>query len=227
MSEHLVVQLPEGAPGQLFLLFHGVGSTPESLVSLGERLADEFPSAAVISVRAPDPSDLGAGYQWFPVAGITEDNRAGRIAAAMPRFVDSVRGFQQATGTTAAQTALVGFSQGAIMALAATQLPGAVLAGRVISLAGRFAGLPTVAPVETTLHMIHGRRDAVVAHEHSVAAAERLIVLGGDVTADVIAGLGHAVDLEVVDLLVHRLQTHVPKRLWEQAMVADAAAGGG
>jgi len=222
MSEHVVVQMPEGEPGQLFLLFHGVGSTPESLVPVGERLAEEFPSAAVISVRGPDASDMGSGYQWFSVAGVTEESRAGRIAATLPRFVETVRRVQAATGASAAQTALLGFSQGAIMALAATQLPGDVLAGRVISLAGRFAGLPAVAPAETTLHLIHGRRDPVIAHEHSVAAAERLIELGGDVTADVIAGLGHSVDQEVVDLLVHRLKTHVPKRVWEQAMAAAA-----
>lgn len=224
MSEHVVVQMPEGEPGQLFLLFHGVGSTPENLVSLGERLADEFPSAAVISVRGPDTSDMGAGYQWFSVVGVTEESRAARIAATLPRFVETVRGFQEAVGASAAQTALLGFSQGAIMALAATQLPGEALAGRVISLAGRFAALPSVAPAETTLHLIHGRRDPVIAHEHSVAAAEQLIALGGDVTADVIAGLGHAVDQEVVDLLVHRLKTHVPKRVWEQAMAAASAA---
>lgn len=224
MSEHVVVQMPEGEPGQLFLLFHGVGSTPEHLVSLGRRLAEEFPSAAVISVRGPDRSDMGAGYQWFSVVGVTEENRAGRIGATLPRFVETVRALQQATGASAAQTALVGFSQGAILALAATQLPGGVLAGRVVSLAGRFAALPSVAPAETTLHLIHGRRDSVVAHEHSVAAAERLISLGGDVTADVIAGLGHSVDEEVVDLLVHRLRTHVPKRIWEEALGSSSSS---
>ena len=39
MSEHLVVQMPQDPPGQLFLLFHGVGGTPQNLLPLGRRLS--------------------------------------------------------------------------------------------------------------------------------------------------------------------------------------------
>ncbi len=45
-----------------------------------------------------------------------------------------------------------------------------------------------------------------------MTAAERLIRLGGDVTADVIPFLGHAVDQGVLDLLIERLKGHIPKR---------------
>ncbi|MCZ2499049.1 esterase [Xylophilus sp. Kf1] len=239
MSEHIVVQMPEAAPAQLFLLFHGVDSTPHGLVPLGEQLAEAFPSAAVIAVCAPPSGDAGTGHAWFPVTDVTDvtdgegdgdedDDRAGRVAAALPGFVDTVRGFQRSTGAGAAQTALVGFSQGAIMALAATQWPGELLAGRVVALAGRFAGMPALAPAETTLHLIHGQQDMVIASAHTVAAAERWMALGGDVTADVIAGLGHALDTEMGDLVLHRLRTHVPRRIWEMAMASagsDEAAG--
>ena len=219
MSENLIVQMPADAPGQLFLLFHGVGSTPHSLLALGRRLAESFPGAAVVSVAAPDRSDTGGpdGRQWFSVRGITEENRAERVTATMPRYVETVRALQRDTGTSAAQTALIGFSQGGIMALESTQVD-AALAGRVVSLAGRFARLPEKAPAETTLHFIHGRRDAVISYEHTVKAAEHLVALGGDLTADVVPGLGHVVDEGVGELLLKRLTTHVPKRLWELAM---------
>lgn len=223
MPDNLIVQMPADAPGQLFLLFHGVGATPESMLPLGQRLAREFPSAAVLSVAGPDASDLGTGRQWFSVRGVTEENRAGRIASTLPRFVETVRALQRDTGTTAAQTALVGFSQGGIMSLEASLLPDEPLAGRVVSLAGRFANLPSQAPAETTLHFIHGRRDPVIAYEHTVKAAEHLVALGGDLTADIVPGLGHMVDEQVADLLVERLKSHVPKRLWEQAMQAAAS----
>jgi len=228
MAEHLVVQTPEGAPGQLILLFHGVGSTPQAMVPLARQLADQFPAAAIVAVAAPDPHDAagaGAGRQWFSVRGITEENRAGRIAAAMPRFVETVGALQRDTGTTPAQTALIGFSQGAIMALESTQTPAPPLAGRVVSLAGRFAHLPQRVPPETTLHFIHGKDDPVIDYRHTVDAAEQLVRLGGDLTADVLPGLGHTVAPEMTELLLRRLTTHVPRRLWEQAM-RDATAGG-
>ncbi|QHI98110.1 esterase [Xylophilus rhododendri] len=221
MSEHVVVQLPQQAAAQLFLLFHGVGSTPENLAPLGERLAAEFPQAAVISVAAPDASDFGAGRQWFSVQGVTEANRAARIAATMDRFVATVRSFQELTGAGPERTALVGFSQGAIMALEASLLESAgLLAGRVVSLSGRFAALPERAPAETTLHFIHGDQDGVIAYQHAVDAAERLVALDGDVTADVLPRLGHGVDKRVADLMVERLKGHVPRRIWAQAMAA-------
>lgn len=216
MPASITVQMPASAPRQLFLLFHGVGGAPQNLVPLGQRLALEFPQAAVVCVAGPEASDLGAGFQWFSVQGISEDNRAQRIADTMPRFVATVRGWQQRTGLTHAETALVGFSQGSIMALESTQL-GESLAGRVVALSGRFAQLPEQAPATTTLHFIHGKNDEVVPYGHTVAAAERLVRLGGDITADVIPFLGHTVNEEVVELLVERLKGHIPKRIWEQA----------
>lgn len=182
MGDAIIVQMPHGAPEQLILLFHGVGSTPESLAPIGRRLAGEFSLAAVISVQSPDSCDLGAGLQWFSVRGITEENRAQRIADTMPRFVDRIRGLQQATGTTPTQTALIGFSQGAIMALESTQTD-EHLAGRVVSIAGRFAQAPKHAPALTTLHFIHGKSDPVIPYSHAVTAVERLVVKSQDVLA--------------------------------------------
>lgn len=217
MPQPLLVQRPVGAPEQLILLFHGVGSTPLSMVPLGQRLAAEFPQAAIFSVASPEACDSGSGYQWFSVRGISEESRAQRVAEAMPGFARSIRDLQQATGATPAQTALIGFSQGAIMALESTQSE-AQLAGRVVAIAGRFAAQPTRVPEETTLHFFHGKSDPVIPYSHTVTAAEHLVRLGADLTADVIPFLGHGIDRATEDLLVDRLKSHIPKRLWEQAM---------
>jgi phospholipase/carboxylesterase len=211
MRDPIKVQIPEGAADRLILLFHGVGSTADGLVPLGARLAKEFPNAAVISVASPDASDMGAGYQWFSVRGITEDNRAGRIAETMQRFVDCIRGLQVQTGTTAAQTVVIGFSQGAIMSLESTQV-GERLAGQVVSLAGRFAKPPERAPIETTLHFIHGTNDPVIAYGYAVSAAERLIELGANVTVDIVPQLAHGISPEAVELLVKHLKAPVAAR---------------
>ncbi|WP_216370080.1 hypothetical protein [Ramlibacter montanisoli] len=136
MSEAIVLQSPPAA-ASLFLLFHGVGSTPQDLAPLGARLALEFPDAAVASIAAPDRSDLGAGLQWFSVLGVTEENRPQRVAATLPRFLATVQHWQQRTGVAASATTLVGFSQGAILSLSAahaSQPP----AARVVSLSGRY-----------------------------------------------------------------------------------------
>lgn len=219
MGEDLVVQMPAGQVAQLFLLFHGVGATEQDMAMLGRRLASTFPAGAVVCVRAPTPSDLGQGFQWFSVAGITEETRPARIAAAMPAFTETVRHWQRQTGVGPSATAVVGFSQGAIMALESTQLQlPTALCGRVVALSGRFAGTVAAVGPETTVHLVHGKQDAVVPYAHTVRAAEQLVALGSDVTADVIPFLGHTISQEVELLVVERLTGYIPQERWRQAL---------
>ena len=225
-DESLVIQSPDELPAQLLLLFHGVGTDARDLVPLGEHLAAEFPQAMIVSVIGSDPADLGNGRQWFSIRDVTEDNRPARVAAALPAFVGAVRHWQELSGVGPAGTALIGFSQGAIMALEATHATDdgqGPLAGRVIAIAGRFARLPERASPLLTIHFLHGKADPVIPYRHTVAAAEHLLDLGGDLTADVLPFVGHEITPEVLDLLVTRLKTYVPKRIWDEAMRAGNA----
>lgn len=204
MNDALVLQRP-AAPEALFLLFHGVGGTPHDLAGLGARLADAFAQACVVSVPAPDASDLGRGLQWFSVLGVTEQDRPARVAATLPRFVDTVRYWQQHSGVSPAATTLVGFSQGAIMALAAA-LSDAPPAARVVSLSGRPAELPTRAPRDVRLHFLHGDADPVIPAGFTQQAVRRLQALGAAVTLDVFPGLAHGISRQAEDRLVQRLR---------------------
>jgi phospholipase/carboxylesterase len=213
----IVVQQAPSRARQLILMFHGMGGTPGDMVPLGRRLAVAFPAGTVVSTAAPNPSGPSGASEWFSVAGITEDNRIERVAAAMPGYLAEIRSWQQAADATPAVTALVGFSQGAIMALEAGVLA-ETLAGRIVAIAGRYARLPGHAPSHTTIHMIHGKEDPVISYRHAIEAAHRLRALSGDVTADVIPFAGHTITDEMAELAVERLSTHVPKRMWEEAM---------
>ena len=227
-NDALILQQPAGPARQLVLLFHGVGADASDLRPVGERLAREYPQALVVSLRAPHPRRAAGGYQWFAVEGIDDARRVERVAAEMPAFVERVRQWQRQASLDAEATVLIGFSQGAIMALAAVSHAGAApLAGRVVALSGRFAQLPQVAWPATTLFMIHGKTDPVIHYGYTVEAAQHLVALGADVVADVIPGLGHGIDGEVLDLLVKRLRTHVPKRHWEAAMRQGVPPPGG
>lgn len=224
----LILQRPAGAARQLVLLFHGVGADEADLRPVGERLSLEYPQALVASLRAPHRGGFGSGYQWFAIDDIDDTRRIERVAAELPAFVARVRQWQGESGLGAEATVLIGFSQGAIMALeAAAHAADDILAGRVVALSGRFARLPTTPLAATTLFMIHGKTDQLIHYGHTVQAAQHLVALGGDVVADVIPGLGHAIDREVLDLLVRRLRTHVPKRHWEAALRQGVPPPGG
>ena len=225
MSESIIVARPEGQAQQLMLLFHGVGSTALDLVPLGRVLAAEFPAAFIVSVAAPTPSEAGGGRQWFSVLGIGEENRPDRVAAALPAFIATVQHWQKEAGVSTDAVALIGFSQGGIMALESTRDRPAT-AGRVISIAGRFAQLPTVPNEGTTLHMFHGKLDPVIPYGFTVEAAQHLVNIGADITADVIPHVGHQINDEIAELMIERLRGHLPKRTWEAALRAARASEG-
>jgi phospholipase/carboxylesterase len=216
----IVIQQPGEQAGQLILLFHGVGARPESMSWLGGRLATEFPKAMVVSVAAPTRSDMALGFQWFSVVGVTEENRSARIAEVMPSFAACAAYWQTQAGVTAAATALIGFSQGAVMALESTKLA-TPLASRVVAISGRFAALPDAAPSDVAVHMLHGKADTVIPYSHTVNAAHRLRDLGCDVTADVLPFIGHEIHPELAELVVTKLTTHIPQRIWASVMEAN------
>lgn len=206
----IVIARPE-RPAQLVLLFHGVGSSAANLAPIGEAIAQARPGAMVVSIDAPFPSGLGSGREWFSVLGITEQNRPERIAQAIPLFLDVVSLWQRTSGVGPAGTVLVGFSQGAILSLEATQTEMATgPAERVIALAGRFAVPARRASPGLRYHLIHGAQDAVVSHTFSVAAAEALQALGGDATLDLLPGLGHGIDARALQLVIGYLDGQTP-----------------
>lgn len=197
----IVLARPEDAT-QLVLLFHGVGSSAANLAPLGVAIAQARPAAVVVSVDAPHASTLGSGREWFSVVGITEQDRPRRIDQVMPLFLETVAHWQQATGIEAAGTTLVGFSQGAILSLEATQVDRPEVARRVIALAGRFAQPVRRAPQGVRVHLIHGEQDGVVSTRFSVDAAQALQALGADVTLDLLPGLGHGIDARALGLVI-------------------------
>lgn len=209
MNDTIVVQRPPAAANsstELLLLFHGVGSRAEDLAPLGRALAAQRPGAWIVSVRSPHPSNLGSGWQWFSVQGTTEANRAERVASAMPTFLQTVATWQREGGIAPEAPTLIGFSQGAIMALESTQQDVSP-AGRVIAIAGRFAQAPQQTPTHTPVHLLHGEQDPVMPVRLAVEAHEQLRALGAASTLDRFPGLGHGIDARVVECVRRRLGT--------------------
>lgn len=207
-------------PEQLMLLLHGVGADGTNLAPLAQVLRAEYPQAAILAPDAPHPFDQAPrGRQWFSVQGITEDNRADRVAAALGPLLRWVRAQQDRLGVPPMATALVGFSQGAILSLEAV-LAADGIAGRVLSFSGRFVALPTAAPRYTTLHFFHGSADPVIHAAHTQTAIDAMQALRGDATMDIAQGVGHELHPALVERAIWRLRHHIPARTWAAALGA-------
>lgn len=216
--------LPDAGPArQLFVLLHGLGASSSDLVPLAHAFRKVFPSAAFLLPDGFQPFDRyrsGNGdhrRQWFSVSGMSDENRPTRVAASMPALHDLVRQAQDRYRVLQSDTALVGLSQGAIMALEFSIVHDGDV-GRVLALSGRFASLPDKAPELTTLHLLHGKDDQVIPVAHAYDAYARLTELQGDATLDVASSVGHEIHPVLIERALHRLQTCIPLRSWQQAL---------
>ncbi|CNF19305.1 esterase YpfH [Yersinia rohdei] len=209
-QQNIVVQQPV-KPEHLILLFHGVGDSAAGMAPVGSHFAQAFPLALVVSIDGPFASGMGNGRQWFSVQGITEQSRQGRIDDVMPQFIATVRHWQQQSGLDAAQTTLVGFSQGTIMALEGVKAQ-PQLAGQVIGFSGRFATLPQKPLSDVVIHLIHGEQDGVIGVEHAKAAASSLLALGNQVTLDLAAHTGHGINQPMLEWAIGHLRQDISVR---------------
>lgn len=214
--DHFVVQRPTQQPAQLFLLFHGAGDNPVAMGQIGRWFAESFPLALVVSVGAPETGSE-QGRQWFPTGALDDAARQYRIDAVMESFVATVRHWQEESGVRPEATALIGFSQGSIMALESIKAQ-PDLAGRMVAFSGRFATLPQTATKQVTVHLIHGDYDEAVPLSYAQEAEARLLALGGDVTLDVVDDLAHAIDHRSMHHALEHLHYTVPKRYFDEAL---------
>ena len=210
---------------QLFVLLHGVAGVPEDLEPLGLALRVAFPGAAVLIPAGFAPCETESGNQWF----CTQDDDgsgAPSLSDALPALVDYVRAAQRRLRLRGADTAIAGFSQGAVMALEAVHAHEG-LAGRVLAFAGRYARLPTQAPRATTIHLLHGADDPVMPVHEARLAQNRLAQLRADATIDVASRVGHELHPALIQRAIVRLKTCVPLRSWEDALQVDPAMPAG
>lgn len=119
----------DGPPPSLLLL-HGFGSNEQDLLGLAPHLD---PRLLILSVRAPVVLQPGS-YAWFPL-GITptgptyEPAEVERALDSLDRFLDEAA---DAFGLDPTSLFLLGFSQGAAMALARALAQPARVAGAVV-----------------------------------------------------------------------------------------------
>ncbi|WP_233869786.1 alpha/beta hydrolase [Paraburkholderia adhaesiva] len=201
----------QGAARAVVVLMHGVGSNAKDLMPLGDTWCDALPHAAFVSLDGSEPFDGGfGGRQWFSLRDINESNREERVIAAaevLRRRLDAELA-HWSLGYDA--LALVGFSQGSIMALfhVATQSEGVAA---VVAYAGRLVA-PVVAKSHTVLTLVHGEDDEVIPVQELERAAIAFSDAGYAVAAYTLPGVGHTLTSQGAMLgreaLVRALESH-------------------
>ena len=185
-----------GPPRQIVLLLHGYGSNGADLISFAGQWQDFLPDALFLAPNAPQSCGAGGGYQWWPLTAFTPDALAAGAASAadaIDAFIDRKLAQYQ---LGEASLAIVGFSQGTMMALH-VGLRRREQVGSIVGYSGMLTGARQLAEQQITkppVLLIHGSFDQVVPVAALHSAETELHSLGVDVTTHVSAGLGHSVD---------------------------------
>ncbi len=188
-----------GTARQLVILLHGYGADGKDLISLGSQWRKLLPDAAFVAPNAPEPcAQAPMGRQWFDLtmrdpeelwAGV---NKAG---PGLDAFIDA----ELATyGLDDRKLALVGFSQGTMMALHTglrRKRPPATIVGFSGILAGaqHLAGPPPGTKPPPIL-LTHGSEDEIIPADALFVSAEGLAALGIPVQWHLSMGVGHGID---------------------------------
>ena len=185
------------APRQIVVLLHGFGSSGADMIALAPHWQDALPDALFLAPHAPQRCGImGAGYQWWGLSGFAPSALAAGAASAAPAIDAFIDKKLEQYGLTEAQLALVGFSQGTMMALH-IGLRRARAVAAVVGYSGMLTGVAGLAHKEIAkppVLLVHGTADPVVPIAALHMAESELKRLGVPVTTHVSFGVAHSVD---------------------------------
>ena len=196
---------PRSGPArQLVVFLHGYGADGNDLIDIGRAWQQYLPQAAFVSPHAPEPcAEAPVGRQWFPLTSRDPKDRWAGVNKAAPglqRFFDAELERHKLPPSA---LALVGFSQGTMMALHV----GLRRAVAPVAIVG-YSGLLVVPPEDNLeafaaeiksrppVLLVHGDRDERIPVQALFQATQGLAALGVSVEWHVSAGIGHGIDAE-------------------------------
>jgi len=217
-------RLPPAIGGRaqcLVVLLHGYGADGNDLIELGAQWRGLLPEAAFVAPHAPGripgfPPGMGGGRQWFALDAYDpnllrrDPQQTAAIYAAMRDAAEPaaavldafIEGELARHGLPGSRLALVGFSQGTMMALHVglrrMPAPAAILgySGALLGGAGLAAEIRSRPPV----FLVHGDADEVVPIEAMFAAVNALAEAEYPARWHISAGMGHGIGQDGLQL---------------------------
>jgi phospholipase/carboxylesterase len=186
-----------GQAKQLVVFLHGYGADGNDLIGIGKQWAQLLPDAAFVSPHAPEPcGGAPMGRQWFGLTFRDPDERWNGVVKARP-VLDAFLDAELARhGLSDRQMALVGFSQGTMMALH-TGLRRKTACAAIVGYSGTVEGeerLKAEATVRPPVLLVHGDQDEVIPVQALFLSAQALGAAEIPVEWHLSQGIGHGID---------------------------------
>ncbi|MGH6850494.1 MAG: alpha/beta hydrolase, partial [Methylocella sp.] len=191
------------APEQLVVFLHGYGANGNDLIAIGKQWRNLMPGAAFVAPNAPEPcSQAPGGRQWFRLFTRDPNERWAGVNKARPVLNAFLDAELDRHGLDDSKLALVGFSQGTMVALHAGLRRARAPAG-ILGYSGELVAPPEhqitarlAAAKPPPILLVHGSQDELIPAEalflSAVALAEAKIPCQWHLSI----GLGHGIDGE-------------------------------
>lgn len=205
-----------GTTRSVVVFLHGYGANGADLLGLADPLSQHMPDTVFIAPDAPGRlRDSAFGFQWFPIPwidGSSEAEAATQLdiaAGQLNAFLDKVL---EEEGIAASQMALVGFSQGTMMALHVGPRRAEPVAA-VVGFSGRLLGIDRLSEVVSRppVLLIHGDADDVVPVQALPEAAKALDGAGFEVFAHISKGTAHGIAPDGLSIALSFLHDRLQK----------------
>ncbi|MES2607785.1 MAG: dienelactone hydrolase family protein [Pseudomonadota bacterium] len=180
---------------KIVIFLHGYGATGDDLIDIGAQWAKHLPDTLFVSPHAPDVCEMSPlGYQWFGLQDFNPLNIRQGMDSAAPIITHYIKNLMAEHKLEAKDIALVGFSQGSMLAMDMVfQISGL---GGIVGYSGAFyppalLDRPKDSP---PILLVHGTADTVVPYAALLHAQTQLQLYGVKVTPQTCNGLGHSID---------------------------------
>ncbi len=217
-----------GQPARrLLVLLHGYGADGNDLIGLAPYWQRLLPDAAFVAPHGPERlPGQPFGHQWFGLSTYDPDllrrdparaagvyaqmaQAAAGVAPDLDAFIDAELA---GLGLRDRDLALVGFSQGTMMALH-VGLRRQEACAAIVGFSGALLGAPVLSrevTVRPPVLLLHGDADPMVPVSAMFDAAAGLAAAGVAVEWHVCPGIGHSIDQRGLELAGKFLQEHFP-----------------
>ncbi|MFZ1470792.1 MAG: alpha/beta fold hydrolase [Paracoccaceae bacterium] len=205
-----------GKARSLVVFLHGYGADGADLLGLADPLGPHLPHSAFVAPDAPE-SCTGSPYgrQWFPIPWLDGSSEAA-AAEGLARAAADLNGFLDAQlaeyGLAPQALALIGFSQGAMVAMHVAPRRAVAVAG-VVAISGRLLTpevLADEAVVKPPVLLVHGDQDPVVPFGDMALAGDALVSAGFETYGHVMQGAGHGIAPDGLGVALQFLKERLP-----------------
>ena len=191
-----------GKAQQLVVFLHGYGADGKDLIDVGKQWQKLLPDTAFVSPNAPQPcAGSPMGRQWFPLTMRDPDERWKGATAARPTIDAFLDAELQAAGLDDSKLAIVGFSQGTMMALHVglrrARAPAAILGYSGVLVGPEHLAEATARTLRgepPPVLLVHGSADDVIPVEALFGSAQQLGEANIPTQWHLSAGIGHGID---------------------------------